>query len=194
MKKLLLFLPPLLTSCGSCEEVLLTPEERAWFTVYQKASTVTFRSNRGHTVTAVVQPLKEWHQNTDCNQLESGKYQPIFTQLGLIPAEKYNDSNPSFTVNIRKHNPEKPGYMTFDMAGLQCGTASKAGVPTATWQQQACTLSTTGKTYPAAYAFRRDQNCTSYSNARLQAFYWDKQDGLIRYELTDGEIFELAAR
>lgn len=192
MKKLLSFLPFLLTGCGACEEVSLPAEERAWFAPYPRAGeTITFRSNRGRTVTAVVQPPKEWHTNQDCNKLESGNYQPIFVQLTLVPTEKYNDSNLSFSVNIRKHNPEKPGFLTFDMAGLQCGTSTQPGTPTAKLMPQPVTLSN-GASYPAAYVFRNGQNCTSYSNARLQAFYWDKQAGLIRYELTDGEVFDLA--
>ncbi|RAK70618.1 hypothetical protein [Hymenobacter edaphi] len=193
MKKLLSFLPLLLTGCGDCEDVHLTPEERAWFADYQQGTTLTFRSNRGATNTLTVQPRQEWYENKPCNKLESGPYHFIFSQVVLRPASAYDEKHRDFVLNIRKTHPERPGLLTFSAAGLDGTTDALPGKPTATLQQQVCTLSS-GKTYPAAYVFRQGQNATNYGNGRMQAFYWDKTDGLIRYELADGEIFDLAAR
>jgi hypothetical protein len=61
--------------------------------------------------------------------------------------------------------------------------------PTDVLIQEPCVLST-GKTYPAAYVFRDGQNAKNYGMSRLKAFHWDKQAGLVRYELADGEVFE----
>jgi len=192
MKKLLSFLPLLLTGCGTCEEVSLSPEERALFAGYQEGTRLTFRSNRGHSNSFTVLPRQEWHENTRCNTPEAGRYQPIFTQLVLRPATPYDDKHRDFVVNMRKSNPQRPGQLAFSFAGLDCTTASQPGEPTAKLVLQPCTLTTTGQAYPAAYVFRQGQNATNYGNGQLRAFYWDKQAGLIRYELADGEIFERA--
>ncbi|MCC3160513.1 hypothetical protein LJ737_24970 [Hymenobacter sp. 15J16-1T3B] len=193
MHRLLSFLPLLLVGCGDCQEVHLTPEERAWFADYRPGATLTFRSNRGGSATFTVLPRQEWYENTNCNKLESGPYQPIFSQLVLRPAVSYSAQFRDFVLNIRKTNPERAGLLTFSAAGLDGTTDALLGKPTATLRQQACTLSS-GQSYPAAYVFRQGQNATAYGNSRVRAFYWDKAAGLIRYELADGEIFDLAPR
>lgn len=194
MKKLLSALALLLTGCVTCQQIALLPEERAWLGSYTEGQRVVFRSNRGTTATATVLKPQEWHTNTDCNWMESGKFQPIFSQIVLRPSSVYNDKNRDFVVNLRKNNPERPADVSFSVAGLECLSAAKEGQITSKLQQQACTLSTTGKTYLAAYVFRQGRNATIYGGGQLQAFFWDKQDGLIRYELTTGEVFELVSR
>ncbi|UOQ50887.1 hypothetical protein [Hymenobacter cellulosivorans] len=194
MKTLLPIFSLLLGGCGTCQEVTLSADERAWFANYTEGSRLTFRSNQGRTATATVLPRQEWHENTNCNKLEAGSYQPIFSQLVLRPAAPYDAQHRDFVVNIRKHNPKRAGWLTLNLAGLECATAARSGVPLAQLVRQACTLSTTGKTYPAAYVFRLGQNATQRGTGPVRAFYWDKQDGLIRYELAGGEIFELTAR
>ncbi|MCB2407920.1 hypothetical protein [Hymenobacter lucidus] len=193
MKKLLSFLPLLLAGCGPCQEIILSPPERAWLAAYQPGEKITFRSNRGRTNTLTMLPPKEWHENTDCNRLESGNYQPIFSQIILQSATVYNARNPYFLVTMRKNNPDRPGYLTFSMAGVECGTAAEEGQPTSKLQQRSCTLTTTGQVYPRAYFFQDGQNATHYGTGPVRAFYWDRQAGLIRYDLADGETFELAA-
>ncbi|KAA9339317.1 hypothetical protein F0P96_01440 [Hymenobacter busanensis] len=190
MKKLLGSLALLLGGCGPCQEVALLPDERAWFASYQEGHTVRFRSNRGATNVLTVLPRQEWHENTNCNIPEAGRYQPIFSQLVLRPTAAYDTQRGNFVVNLRKNNPDRPALLTFNLSGLDCTTAATMGQPTTKLQQQPCTLATTGKAYPTAYVFRHGQNATNYGNGRVQAVYWDKQDGLIRYELADGETFD----
>ena len=194
MKKLLSSLALLLTGCITCQPIALLSEERAWLGSYTEGQQISFHSNRGYTATATVLKPQEWHTNTDCNWMESGRYQPIFSQIVLRPSTVYNEKNRDFVVNLRKNTPERPADVSFSVAGLECLTASKEGQITSKLQRQACTLSTTGKTYPAAYVFRQGQNATIYGGGQLQAFFWDKQDGLIRYELTNGEVFDLVSR
>ena len=71
MPKLLSFLSPLLAlvGCGDCVPVDLTPDERAWVSAYQPGQRVTFRSNWGATNVLTALPLKEWHDNQNCNPI-----------------------------------------------------------------------------------------------------------------------------
>lgn len=190
MKKILPFFALLTSSCGNCEEISLLPEERAWFAPYPDGTQVSFRSNRGRSNTFTMRKRQEWHTNTDCNRLESGPYQPIFVQVVLTPAQPYPGQHQGFVLNMRKNHPDRPGYLQFDMAGLSCGTPALPGPPDYKLRPQPCTLAD-GRTFPAAYAFREGQNSTGYGNCPLRAFFWDQQAGLIRYELTNGEVFDL---
>ena len=193
MKKLLSFLSLLTAGCGACEPVSLTPDERGWFPARTEGSTIAFRSNRGNANTMTVQKQREWFENTDCNQLESGSYQPINVQTGLKSATQYDSKLPAFSISINKTRPERPGRLVFSISGLEYPLPSgQHPGPTDVLVKEPCAL-TTGKTYPAAYVFRDGQNAKNYGTGRLKAFYWDKQDGLIRYDLADGEVFERVA-
>ncbi|GAB3584087.1 hypothetical protein [Hymenobacter daeguensis] len=190
MKKLLSFLLLLTTGCGTCEQVQLTPEERAWFPNHPKGTTISFRSNRGNANTMTLLAQREWFSNTDCNKLESGSYQPIHVQYGLESATQYDPKSPHLSIVIDKTRPTIPGRLQFSICGLEypLPAGQKIG-PTDVLLPEPCTLST-GKTYPAAYVFRDGQNAKNYGTGRLKAFHWDKQAGLVRYELADGEVFE----
>lgn len=191
MKKLLSFLSLLTAGCGTCEQVSLTPDERAWFPAHPEGSTVSFHSNRGSSNTMTQQKQREWYENTDCNKLESGSYQPINVQTGLKSATQYDPKLPYFSISINKFTPKKPARLTFSISGLEYPLPSGQRIgPTDVLVQEPCTLATSGKTYPSAYVFRDGQNAKNYGTGRLRAFYWDKQDGLIRYELADGEVFD----
>lgn len=183
----------LTAGCGSCEQVRLTPEERAWFPAHAEGEQLFFRSNRGGTNTLTAMKQREWYENTDCNKLESGSYQPINVSFSLQSATEYDAKLPHFNVAINKTRPERPGRLTFSISGLEYPLPSLKPGPTAVLVQEPCRL-TTGKYYPAAYVFRDGQNAMNYGLGHLRAFHWDKQDGLIRYELADGEVFERTAR
>ncbi|MDO7852084.1 hypothetical protein [Hymenobacter convexus] len=190
MRKLLPFLSVLMTGCGTCEQVHLTPEERAWFPAHPAGTTITFRSNRGNTNTMTLIEQREWFNNTDCNKLEAGSFQPIHVQYGLQSATQYDPKLPHFSISADKIRPDVPARLQFSISGLEypLPAGQKIG-PTDVLVPEPCTLST-GKTYPAAYVFRDGQNAKNYGTGRLRAFHWDKQAGLIRYELADGEVFE----
>jgi hypothetical protein len=190
MKKLLSLLSLLTTSCGPCEQVQLTPEERAWFPARPKGSVIRFRSNRGHANTMTLLEQREWFSNTDCNKLESGNYQPIHVQTGLESATQYDAKRPYFSIVADKIRPDVPARLQFSIAGLDypLPAGQKIG-PTDVLVPEPCHLST-GQSYPAAYVFRDGQNAKNYGTGRLKSFHWDKQAGLVRYELADGEVFE----
>ena len=199
MTKLLPFLSLLAvaTGCGDCEPVNLTPDERAWVGAYQPGQRLTFRSNRGATNVFTVQPLKEWHDNQDCNQLESGKYQAIRSTLILTSAASYGEpGQASFSLQLYKTYPDKPARLTFDLAGLLCQDSDPPGGPIPRLVKtvtQPLTLPG-GRRYSAAQLMRNGLNGTIYlRGSQLRSAYWDRQAGLLRYELADGEVFNLAA-
>ncbi|GAB2870779.1 hypothetical protein [Hymenobacter ruber] len=194
MKNILAMLSLLTAGCGTCEEVNLTPDERAWFAPYPDGTKVTFRSNRGTTNTMLMQKRQEWHENTNCNMLEAGAFQPIFVQVVLQPATEYDPQNKGFTFSIHKTRPNQPGDLKFSAAGLDYPRPAGLGVRPNELTSEPCTLSTSGKSYPAVYVFREGQNAKNFGNGHLRAIYWDKHDGLIRYDLADGEVFELVGK
>ncbi|MCI1187610.1 hypothetical protein MON38_09275 [Hymenobacter sp. DH14] len=193
MKKLLSLLSLLTAGCGPCEQVSLTPDERAWFPAHPAGKQIFFRSNRGNANTMTLIEQREWHTNTNCNKLEEGAYQPIHVQFGLNSATQYDPKRPYFSITADKTRPDRPARLQLSMAGLDYPLPSGQKIgPTDVLVQEPCTLRS-GKAYLAAYVFRDGQNAKNYGTGRLRAFYWDKQDGLIRYDLADGEVFERVA-
>jgi len=196
MLKILSFLSSLLAlaGCGDCVPITLTPSERAWVSAYQPGQRLTFRSNRGATNVLTVQPLKEWHDNENCNWLESGNYQPIRSTLLLTSAAAYS-SAPSFSVLAYKTSPDHPAQLTFDLAGLLCQATDPPGGPNPKLVKltpQALTLSG-GRRYPAAQLMRSGEHGTIHlGTSQLRAAWWDQHTGLLRYELASGELFDLA--
>jgi hypothetical protein len=196
MTKLLSFLSLLAvaTACGDCVPVDLTPDERAWVSAYQPGQRLTFRSNRGHTNVLTVQPLKEWHDNENCNWLESGNYQPIRSTLILTSAASYSNA-PSFSLLAYKTSLDHPAQLTFDLAGLLCQATDPPGAPNPRLIKltaQAVTLPG-GRRYPAAQLIRSGEHGTMHlGTSQMRAAWWDQHAGLLRYELASGEIFDLS--
>jgi hypothetical protein len=195
MKRLLPLLSLLTTGCGDCVPITLTPDERAWVSAYQPGQRLTFRSNRGATNVLTVQPLKEWHDNENCNWLESGNYQPIRSTLILTSAATYSSSTSSFSVLAYKTSPDHPVQLTFDLAGLLCQATDPPGAPNPRLIKltpQALTLPS-GRSYPAAQLIRSGEHGTIHlGNSQIRAAWWDQRAGLLRYELASGEVFDLA--
>lgn len=195
MKKLLPFLSLLAAGCGDCEPVNLTTDERAWVSAYQPGQRVTFRSNRGATNVLTAQALKEWHDNENCNPIESGNYQPIRSTLILTSAAASTSSASSFSLLAYKTSPDHPVQLTFDLAGLLCQATDPPGGPNPRLVKlapAAITLSG-GHSYPAAQLMRSGQRGTIHlGSSQMRAAWWDQRAGLLRYELASGEVFDLA--
>ncbi len=182
------------TGCGNCIPVSLLPGERAWVAIYQPGQRLRFRSNRGATNVLTVLPLKEWHENQNCNVLEAGKFQPIRTTMALTSATNYGgDSGAGFSLVAYKTSPDHPARLTFSLGGLLAQDTAPPGQPGSLLAPQALTLAD-GRSFPAAYLLRSGQNKTIFmGTSQLRAAWWDKQAGLLRYELASGEVFDLAA-
>ncbi|MDO7877550.1 hypothetical protein Q5H93_22620 [Hymenobacter sp. ASUV-10] len=194
MLKLLSFLSPLLaaaTGCGDCTPVNLTPDERAWISMYRPGQQLTFRSNRGSTNRMTVEPLKEFHDNQNCNVLESGRFQPIRSTLALTSATNYGgEQSPSFSLYLYKTTPDRPAQFNWNFAGLILkGSDLKTGKPYNAITQP-LTLAN-GRSFPNAQLLRDGQNAMYMRGSQIRAAYWDQKAGLLRYELANGEVFDL---
>jgi hypothetical protein len=143
-----------------------------------------------------VQPLKEWHDNENCNWLESGNYQPIRSTLILTSAAAYGSSASSFSVLAYKTSPDHPVQLTFDLAGLFCQATDPPGAPNPRLIKlipQGITLPG-GRSYPAAQLLRSGEHGAIHlGNSQMRAAWWDQRVGLLRYELASGEVFDLTA-
>ena len=199
MNKLLSFMTLLttVTGCGDCEPVSLTPSEQAWVSAYQPGQRLTFRSNRGATNVFTVQPLTEFHDNQNCNQFEAGKYQPIRTTLSLASATDYGGTGGAgFSLLAYKIRPTYPAQLTFTLGGLLCQATDPPGSSNPRLVKllpQAVTLAS-GRSYPEAQLIRSGEQGTIHmGTSQLRAAWWDRQAGLLRYELASGEVFDLTA-
>ena len=196
MNKLLPLLSLLAAGCGDCEPVSLTADERAWVSAYQPGQRLTFQSNRGATNVFTVLPLKEWHDNQNCNQLEAGKYQPIRSTLALTSATDYGGTGGAgFSLLAYKTKPTYPAQLTFTLGGLLCQATDPPGSANPKLVKltaQAVTLAG-GRSYPEAQLIRSGEHGTIYmGTSEMRAAWWDRQAGLLRYELASGEVFDLA--
>lgn len=57
--------------------------------------------------------------------------------------------------------------------------------------KESISLSKTNKKYNSVYYFEDGVNAYNSGNGYLKSFYWDKKEGLIRYDTSDDEVFEL---
>lgn len=183
---LILFLL-LLNSCGKCIETNLTNEEKEWFSVYEKGQTMIFKSNLGHLDTLVVAEKVKQHNNSDCNYYGIGPMQP---EIMFITFKLKNCNNESYCeggIFISKDEAYKIFNPSFRLFGLSYSQAFANLLSKETW----CVLKTTKRKYTNVYVFEDGINAKSFGRGYLKSFYWDKKEGLIRYDTSEGEIFEL---
>ena len=102
----------------------------------------------------------------------------------------------SFSLLLYKIRPDIPAQFSFDLGGLLCQASDPPGSPQPKLVKltpQPVTLAN-GRSYPAAQLMRNGQNGTIYlRGSQLRAAWWDKQAGLLRYELASGEVFDMVA-
>lgn len=192
MKKLLSLFSLLASACSPCTKLPLSADDRTWAAAYaQVGQELIFRSNQGHTATFTVVERVDTYNNLDCNWLEIGTKQPAHFHVTLRPAAFPQGGHPDLTLYVLKWSRRQPAKLDFRMAGLEAYFHGEYDDHHFQLQVRPCTLAS-GRHYPQAYYFAAGHNAIDYGAARLRAFYWDKQDGLVRYELPGGEVFELA--
>ena len=192
MKKWLSLFSLLASACSPCRKLPLSADDRGWAAAYgQVGQVLTFRSNRGQTATYTVVERVDTYNNLDCNWLEIGLRQPAHFHVTLRPAAFPRGGRHDLTLYVVKWSGKQPALLDFRMAGLEAYFHEEFDNHHFRLQARACTL-TTGRPYPRAYYFEAGHNAIDYGVAAWRAFYWDQQAGLIRYELPDGEVFELA--
>ena len=190
MKMLLSLLGLLASACNPCFKLPLSAEDRAWTAAYPRVGQeITFRSNRGHLATYRVAERVDTYNNQECSWLAVGFEQPAHFHVTLRPTAFPQGGAHDLTLYVVKWSAGQPARLDFRMAGLEAYLHEADDHHQFRLLPRACTLAS-GHQFPQAYYFEAGRNALAYTN-QLRAFYWDQQTGLLRYELTDGETFDL---
>jgi hypothetical protein len=175
-----------LSSCN-CVETHLTNDEKEWFSVYKKGQIIVFKSNLENLDTITVTEKIETHGNKDCNWFEIGTIQNHIINIDLQSKPCRNESYCVGGISISKDKVDEKCIPSFSVLGLTYSKIYQKSEP----KKESIKLTTTNKTYSSAYYFEDGVNANNTGNNYLKSFYWDKKEGLIRYEGHDGEVFEL---
>ncbi|MDY0904536.1 hypothetical protein SOM16_06330 [Pedobacter sp. CFBP9032] len=164
----------------------MTLEEKAWLNPYRKGDTLVFESNLKNIDTILVTEKTHFYTNENCNWIEIGTTQDEGINMTLIPKTCHNKFYCEGEISIIK-SPNSETAPFFRIFGLEHSTASTSD----SLIESEISLSTNGKNYKHAYVVESGVNANNYGNNYLKSFHWDKNEGLIRYEGADGEVFEL---
>jgi hypothetical protein len=175
-----------LNSC-TCVETHLIEDEKSWFSAYDKGQLIVFKSNLGNLDTIVVAEKQETHNNKNCNWFEIGTIQPEIMFITLKSKICRNNSYCEGQIFISKGKESEKCFPGFSLFGLLQKNGLKYRIP----KQENIKLIVTNKTYSQVYHFEDGVNANGYGTNSPKSFYWDKKDGLIKYEAKDGEVFEL---
>ena len=174
----------LLQSC-SCIQFKLTKAERQWCS-YKNNEMLIFKSNKGNIDTLKVSDRYESYSNENCNYVEVSRKQINSLSVNLSLESKTKTALAS-NVSITKNPDSEFSYPELNFFGLTSNLEHEK------FMKEKVRLSTNHKIYDQVYVVRdsvNGQNIDSY----LAAFYYDQEDGLIRYDAKDGEKFELLKR
>lgn len=188
MKNLLLMIVSLviLISCN-CTETNLTKEEKKWFSIYEKGQNLIFKSDRGSLDTIIVLEKVETHNNKNCNYFGIGSMQPNVMIITLKSNACRNEPYCNGEIFISKDKVDRNYVPSFSLYGLnQINELEKD-----TSKLKSIKLNSKDRIYKQVYIFTDGLNAKSYGNNYLKSFYWDKNEGLIRYDTNEGEVFEL---
>lgn len=186
----LILLLLLLNSCGKCIETNLTNEEKEWFSVYKKGQNIIFKSNLSRLDTIVVTEKIRQHNNSNCNYYGIGPMQPEIMFITLKLKNCDNESYCEGGIFISKDEAGKIFNPSFRLFGLSYSQSYANLLSKETW----CVLKTTKRKYTNVYVFEDGINAKSFGRGYLKSFHWDKKEGLIRYDTSEGEIFELLSK
>ena len=178
----------ILISCScKCIKTNLTKDEKQWFSVYKKGQKIIFKSNLGNLDTLSVTDKYESYGNKDCNCNEVGTIQNNMMNIDLQSKICHNNSYCISGISISKDQIDQKCFPSFNIFGLYFSQIHKETLPTEQW----LILKTSGKKCSHVYIFEDGINAKNYGNNYLKSFYWDKKEGLIRYDTSEGEVFEL---
>lgn len=178
----------ILNSCTcKCIKTYLTKEEKEWFSVYKKGQLIIFKSDLGNLDTIVVNDKYETFGNKDCNCYGIGPIQNNIMGIVLKSKICHNDPYCDGGISISKDQVGEKSFPIFGVFGLICDQTFQKKIP----RQESIKLTITDKVYNFVYHIEDNVNANNGGNSYLKSFYWDKKEGLIRYDTSEGEIFEL---
>jgi hypothetical protein len=189
MKYLILCCSLVFVCCSECTPTYLTNEEKKWCEGYYVGQIIVFKSNFNHLDTFIVENKADFHTNENCNQLV-GILKKHLMRVELIPKICHDTFYCKVELEIIKELQNENTLPFIRVFGFEYA-ANNEKIALLTKE---ITLSTTKKKYDSAYYFQQNSNIKIYGNGYVKAFYWDEQDGLIRYESSKNEVFELLKR
>ena len=187
---LLFVLIIIICACNNgCIKTHLSNDEREWFSVYEKGDKIIFKSNLGNFDTLVITSVTNDFTNLDCNRMGVGKFQQEFINVRFQPKSwdtmiQYNGGE----IAIYKNDPDQYVYPSFKIFGLEYDDV----VQKHNFISEKIKLTSNNKSY-SVYSFKEEINATNYGKY-LTSYYWNMDDGLIRYVLKKGEIFDFVKK
>jgi hypothetical protein len=107
--------------------------------------------------------------------------------IDFRPKVCHNESYCDGGISISKGNQSEKAFPSFSLFGLFYSKSyNKEELKT-----ESVKLIVTNKIYLNVYHFENGVNANGFGTNSPKSFYWDKKDGLIKYETHDGEVFEL---
>ncbi len=176
-----------LNSCG-CIKMELTKEERNWYS-YEEDEYLIFKSNLKNIDTLNVTDRYESYTNEDCNNISVSYYQLNYINLTLMLKSKTKSVLIS-EISIQKNQDGYDSRPKISIFGLRSEYPENGHKAT----KQKIKLKENKKTYNNAYLFKDKVTATNIEDGYLDSFYYDQNDGLVKYVAKDGESFELIKR
>lgn len=169
----------LLSCCHS--EKQLSKGDQDWFSVYRKGKSLVFKSNLGNFDTIGVFKTSDTHDN---KKLFGSKENSNKIILVANPCKNKTQCNVEVSMNADGETQNFPSFTAF---GLTYDINLNKSQPSV----ESITLNSTKKKYRSAYNFEDGVNAYNSGKGYLKSFYWDKKEGLILYDTSEGEVFEL---
>lgn len=176
-----------------CKKISISQDEKKWLDFFNIGDSILFKSNFDNIDTFIVHDVQNDFYSS-CNKFELGENQYESQSVSLkllnkIKVEKTKQENVWFSfskdVNNMRDSSSQKYFKVFDFETKWFSDLNQLDSDT-------INLSTTSKTYHT-YVFDRsgtNQNPDG-SPAIIKTFWWSKYFGLLRYETSQGEVFEL---
>lgn len=167
------------SSCvfSNCKQKNLPKSEKAWFKNYALNQKYLFKSNQGRADTIRVVDVMDDY--TPCNKFELSDYQFNIQKVGFESNILGRYIYAKF--NITESNETERGFMFIDLYGYyvddeinECSDNIKINLFSDSIH---------------AYTFNHT-NAKSEGDGIIHSFSWSKEHGIVRYETTEGEVFE----
>lgn len=167
------------SSCvfSDCKQKDLPKSEKAWFKNYALNQKYLFKSNQGRIDTLRVVDVMDDY--TPCNKFELGEYQYNIQEVWFKSATLGGRIYASF--NTTESNDIEKSFKFVDLYGYYYGD-----------EINECSDKIKINLFSDSihvYTFNHT-NAKSKGDGIIHSFSWSKEHGIVRYETTEGEVFE----
>lgn len=175
-----------------CTKINLNSEDKGWFSFYKKHKTICFRSNLDSIDTLKVAfPIES--EYTVCNKFELSEYQyeEIVVILKSLKCHGLESNFCDITMNFSKHlqmSTEKECLKSFKAFDLRTDLLESLIEYKDSIRIKSIDKSLSCYTFNFSKPHIGDMDGGTHI---LKQFSWNKEYGLVKYELSNGEIYEL---